>query len=166
MRWGVTNVVALWPKIAELHLEQTAGTAALQTLDQLATGSCPPGQLTTQIQQALTTLQVAITENAQNALGGQPADGAPTVTYGVPGSHQLTFQLETLSFFVWILWAILTVGVGACVLVVFNDGFGTTQDLIQCFIWGAGMPAVGQGFGGLSAAPSHQHSHCRSHGNV
>jgi hypothetical protein len=35
---------------------------------------------------------------------------------------------------------------------VFNDGFGTTQDLIQCFLWGAGMPAVGQGLGGLSAA--------------
>jgi hypothetical protein len=149
VRWGLTNVVTLWPKVVELRLQQTAGNAALQTLDQLAIGAGPPGQLTTQIQQALATLQAAM-QNAQAALGGQPG-GAPTVTYGIPGSQQLTIQLERLSVFAWILWAILTVGVGACVLVVFNDGFGTTQDLIQCFLWGAGMPAVGQGFGGLSA---------------
>jgi hypothetical protein len=149
VRWGLTNVVTLWPKVVDLHLQHTAGNAALQTLDQLAIGAGPPGQLATQIQQALGTLQAAI-HDAQALLGGQPAV-APTVTYGIPGSQQLTIQLERLSVFAWILWAILTVGVGACVLVVFNDGFGTTQDLIQCFLWGAGMPAVGQGFGGLSA---------------
>src|ERR1700730_1709105 len=97
VRWGLTNVVTLWPKVVELDLQQTAGNAALQILDQLATGGGPPGQLTTQIQQALTTLQAAI-QSVQEALGGQPGD-APTVTYGIPGSQQLTIQLERLSVF-------------------------------------------------------------------
>jgi hypothetical protein len=147
VRWGLANVVKLWPQVVALHME-AAGNTALQTLDQLAVGAGPPGQLPAQIQQALSTLQAAI-QAAQPALAG---GGGPSLTYGVPGSQQLTIQLEKLSVFVWILWAILTVGLGACVLVVFNDGFGTTQDLIQCFLWGAGMPAVGQGFGGLSAS--------------
>jgi hypothetical protein len=41
VRWGLTNVVTLWPKVVELHLQQTAGNAALQILDQLATGGGP-----------------------------------------------------------------------------------------------------------------------------
>jgi hypothetical protein len=151
VRWGLVNVVKLWPRVVALHIE-TAGNTALQTLDQLGLGAGPPGQLPAQIELALTTLQAAIqAAHAAQAIGGQPAGGGPGLTYGVPGSQQLTVELETLSGFVWTLWAILTVGVGACALVLFNDGFGTTQDLIQCFLWGAGMPAVGQGLGGLSA---------------
>lgn len=149
VRWGVVNVVAMWPQVRTLHLQQ-AGNTALQILEQLAVGVGPPGQLNAQIQQALTTLQAAI-QAAQAAAGGHAVGGAPRVTYGIPTPQQLTVQLEQLSVFIWILWAVLTIGVGACALVVFNDGFGTTADLIQCFLWGAGMPAVGQGLGGLSA---------------
>ena len=149
VRWGVMNVEEMWTLVVELNL-QGAGNTALGNLDQLAVGASPPGQLNSQIQQQLSTLQKAI-QDAQSTKGGKPAGGAPGVTYGIPNPQQLTIQLERLSVFVWILWALLTVAVGSCVLVLFNDGFGTTQDLIQCFLWGAGMPAVGQGLGGLSA---------------
>lgn len=149
VRWGVMNVVEMWPQVLKLSL-QTPGNTALQTLNGLAVGASPPGQLNGQIQQALTTLQTAI-QDAQTKLGGAAAGGAPGVTYGIPNPQQLIIQMERLSVFVWIIWAFLTVAVGSCVLVLFNDGFGTTQDLIQCFLWGAGMPAVGQGLGGLSA---------------
>jgi len=145
VRWGLASVLTMWPQVMKLGL-QAAGNTALQNLDTLGLFSGPSNLLTTQVQAAINALETAIS-NAQAAGGAIQ----PRTSYGVPGSQQLTVQLERLSIFVWIAWAVLTVAVGSCALVWFNDGFGTSQDLVQCFLWGAGMPAVGQGFGGLSA---------------
>jgi hypothetical protein len=58
--------------------------------------------------------------------------------------------MERLSLLAWVVWGILTIVVGCVSLVVFNAGFGTPQDLVTCFLWGAGMPGLVQGLGGLT----------------
>jgi hypothetical protein len=148
VRWGLASVLVLWPDVLRWHRE-VDGNAALDTLDLLGRFAGPPDLLRTQIQTAITTVQNAINA-AATAAGGAPAAPSPGVQ-GIPVSQQLTIQLERLSMFVWVLWAVLTIAVGACTLVWFNDGFGTTQDAIQCFLWGAGVPAVAQGFGALTS---------------
>jgi hypothetical protein len=145
VRWGLASVKTMWPQVVKLNLQAT-GKTALGDLDNLGLFSGPPSLVTTQIQTIVSTLATAIS-NAGGAGGGQPIG-----THGIAGSQQLTVELEKLSVFVWVAWAVLTLAVGYSALVWFNDGFGTGQDLVQCFLWGAGMPAVGQGFGALSAA--------------
>jgi hypothetical protein len=147
VRWGLTTVVAMWPQVLKSSV-QPAGQNALKLLDGLVdTSMGPPDSLRPQIQSTISALQTAITA-ANPALGG----GASSGGYGISGTQQLTVELERLSAFVWILWAVLTLFVGSCTLIWFNDGFGTSQDLVKCFLWGVGMPAVAGGFGALSAS--------------
>jgi hypothetical protein len=145
IQWGLGTVSVLWPEITRLNVI-VAGNKALGDLDALACSSGPPGLLTTQIQGILSTLDAAIAAARAGAPGGSPVR-----TSGVHSSEQLTVQLEGLSWFVWIFWGLLTAIVGFCTLIGFNNGFGTCQDLIQCFLWGAGIPAIGQGLGSLSS---------------
>jgi hypothetical protein len=145
VRWGLGTVSKLWPEIVKLSVEP-AGRQALHDLDALACFSGPPGLLTTQIQGILNTLQNAISAAGPAGPGGAPASGVE-----IYGFEQLMLQLERLSWFVWIAWALLTLIVGYSALIGFNDGFGTSQDLLQCFLWGAGIPAIGQGLGALTS---------------
>jgi hypothetical protein len=142
--WGIASVERMWPDVVRLHLE-AAGTTALVGLDGLANFGGPPEMLRSQIQTILTALENAIA--AAHPLGG----GALPVQ-GTPTSRQLTVELEELSAVVWAAWAALTIFTGACALVLFNDGFGTGPDMVQCFLWGVGLPSVANGFGALSAS--------------
>jgi hypothetical protein len=144
VRWGLGTVSRLWPEIVKSGV-QPAGDQALHDLDALACFSGPPGLLTTQVQGILNTLQ-----NAISAAGPRPG-GAPIDGVEIYGFEQVMVQLERLSWFVWIVWALLTLVVGYSALIGFNDGFGTRQDLLQCFLWGAGIPAIGQGLGSLTS---------------
>jgi hypothetical protein len=146
VRWGLASVLAMWPSVQTLGLE-VQGNLALQTLDGLSTYVGPPDQLRNQIQAALSALQVAIS-NANASRGGGAATAA---VYDVGTSQQLIMQIDTLNATVWIIWAALTIAIGSSALIWFNDGFGTPQDMIQCFLWGVGVPAIAQGFGGLSS---------------
>lgn len=138
----------MWSEVVTWKV-QADGLSALQKLDQLSLSTGPPDFAKAQIQPIIAGLQNAITQAqlAAKALGG---GAKPDAIYRVPGSQSLTIQLEGLSAAVWIIWGILTLLVGACALILFNDGFGTPQDYMRCFLWGVGMPAVGQGFGGLT----------------
>lgn len=42
----------------------------------------------------------------------------------------------------WATWILVTVVGGAAVLVIPNAGFGTSQDLVFCFLWGVGLPVA------------------------
>ena len=141
--WGIATVEKTWPEVVRLNL-QAAGNSALVALDGFATFSGTPDMLRGQIQATLSALQSAISRSG--ALGG-----ASLVVQGTATPRELTIQLEQLSGEVWVIWALLTIFTGACVLVFFNSGFGTPQDLIQCFLWGVGVPSVAQGFGALNA---------------
>ena len=135
VQWGVTEVIAMWSQVQKAGVE-TAGKNALGALDNLAVQSGPPNLIQTQIQSIINVLKAAI--SAAPAGGG----GAITVGgYGISGSHEIMVAQERLSIFVWIVWGILTLVVGSCALIWFNDGFGTGQDLAKCFLWGIGMPA-------------------------
>jgi hypothetical protein len=148
VRWGLASISAMWSEVVTWKV-QADGLSALQKLDQLSLSTGPPDFAKAQIQPIIAGLQNAITQAqlAAKALGG---GAKPDAIYRVPGSQSLTIQLEGLSAAVWIIWGILTLLVGACALILFNDGFGTPQDYMRCFLWGVGMPAVGQGFGGLT----------------
>jgi hypothetical protein len=146
VRWGLASVLAMWSSVKSLGLV-IQGNTALATLDGLATFVGPSDQLRSQIQSALSTLQSAIS-SAASLKGGAAATAA---VYDVSTSQQMMMQIDTLNATVWAIWAVLTIAVGSCALVWFNDGFGTPQDMIQCFLWGVGMPAIAQGFGGLSS---------------
>jgi hypothetical protein len=146
VRWGLVAVESMWGQVAATGV-QAQGNAALTALDNLATFGGPPDMLRNSIQTQLTNLQTAIT-NAMALAGG---GGAPRpVAYTAPSSQQLTVQIERLSLLAWVVWGVLTIAVGCVSLVLFNAGFGTAQDLVTCFLWGAGMPGLVQGLGGLT----------------
>jgi hypothetical protein len=146
VQWGLTSVKNMWPDVVRLGVVDD-GQIALSAIDNLGSFSGPSNLLTISIQNALIQLEKSIS-TARGRIGG----GIPITSTEFPGSEQLTFQLEALSAIAWITWATLTVAVGYCVLIWFNKGFGTSLDLGQCFLWGAGVPIVSQGFGSLSAA--------------
>jgi hypothetical protein len=145
VRWGLVAVESMWGQVADAGV-QAQGNAALTALDNLATFGGPPDILRNNIQTQLTNLQTAITHAMAAGGGGAPAPAA----YTTPSSHQLTVQMERLSLLAWVVWGVLTIAVGCVTLVVFNAGFGTAQDLVTCFLWGAGMPGLVQGLGGLT----------------
>lgn len=147
IRTGVDSVISSWPDVIAANVV-AAGQAALQTLDSLAVAGGTPELLRGQVQNALTTLRAAI--NIALARGG--AVPASSTLIASPTPQQITVQIEAISVALWILWAVLTFVVGAAALIWFNDSFGTTQDLLQCFLWGVGVPAVAQGFGGLTSS--------------
>jgi hypothetical protein len=142
--WGIVSILRKWPDVEKLGKQAIGGTA-LTNLDNLAGGGLTPIQLTTTIQSEIAAVDGAISSGAG---GGGAGPGTPV---GDMGSKEIIVQLQELSTVVWVLWGVVTVFVGLCALVLFNDGFGRPQDYIQCVLWGIGMPAVAQGFGGLTA---------------
>jgi hypothetical protein len=145
IRWGIGAVLKMWPDVEKAG-KQGDGTTALKNLDGLAGTTLPSDQLKAMVQAEINAVQSAIA-SAKGVTGG----AAPWHAVGEMGSREITIQLQQLSIFVWILWGAATIFVGLCALVFFNDAFGRSQDWIQCLLWGIGMPAVAQGFGGLSA---------------
>jgi hypothetical protein len=151
VRWGVDSVMRSWSELAQLGIE-TRGQVALDALDRLAlTAGGPLQLLTNQIQTILDTFESEIAKaHSAKALGGAP----PPTNFGLPvlTAQHISIQLEQLSIIGWVLWAVITLLVGSCALVWFNDGFGIGRDYVQCFLWGIGLPAIAQGFGGLNAS--------------
>jgi hypothetical protein len=145
VRWGIGDILQLWPSVKKLGKEAD-GISALMSLDKLAGTALPPDQLKAAIQVQITAVEAAI--STRDAGGG---GGGPRPPLEDMGSKEITIHLQELSTVVWILWGVVTIFVGLCALVLFNDGFGRPQDYIQCVLWGIGMPAVAQGFGGLTA---------------
>jgi hypothetical protein len=145
VRWGIGSILDRWPNVKKQG-KQEAGISALKNLDSLVVATLPPDLLKVKVQEQIAAVDAAI--STREALTG--GEGQRIVARDV-GSREITIQIQELSVFLWVLWGVVTVFVGLCALVLFNDGFGRPQDYIQCVLWGIGMPAVAQGFGGLSA---------------
>jgi hypothetical protein len=142
VRWGIASVLQMWPSV-EKASKQDAGTTALKHLDDLGAAPPVPDQVKLSVQNEIAGVAAAI--SPKEAFGGGVAEHVDM------GPKEITIQLQELSIFIWVLWGVVTVFVGLCALVLFNDAFGRPQDYIQCVLWGIGMPAVAQGFGGLTA---------------
>jgi hypothetical protein len=146
--WGATAISESWSDVEKFGVKD-AGIAALTSLDSLSITVGGPSQLlASQIQGILDTLTASINQAKSTVGGAAPTQLKPM---SQPNVKQITTQLEAVSAATWIIWALLTVIVGSCALVWFNDGFGIGQDYLKCFLWGVGMPAVSQGFGALNA---------------
>jgi hypothetical protein len=152
VRWGIGNVLRQWDDLL-VGGQKQAGTMALQNLDTLAASGLPQDQVTLQVQNIISTLAATLLPPAAAQAGVNQAGGGGRLSYWPAelGSQEITLRLEHLSIFVWVLWAVTTVFVGLCALVLFSDAFGRTQDWIQCLLWGIGMPAVANGFGAMNA---------------
>jgi hypothetical protein len=88
------------------------------------------------------------------ALQGQlsGADGAPPTSASVsPSVESVQFQFRQASAIVWVTWAILTIAIGSVVLIFNKPDFGVPMDLLNCFVWGFGLPVAGQALGPGSA---------------
>jgi hypothetical protein len=59
-----------------------------------------------------------------------------------PTVQQVSWQIAQLSWLLWSAWGILTLIVGVAWLIVTNPGFGTSLDLVFCFLWGFGLPTT------------------------
>jgi len=145
VRSGMGAVLSDWGDL-EKGGKLNIGAAAFQRLDDLAGATLTPDQLKSEIETVIRTVHAAASPTVSFA-GGT----APWTPIAEMGFREITVQLQQLSKVVWLLWAVGTVFVGLLVLVLFNNAFGSTQDCVQCLLWGIGMPAAAQGFGGLNA---------------
>lgn len=145
IRSGIATILDKWKVLVD-DQKTDAGVAALNDLDSLASAMSPSDQLKKDVQKAIQLVDSAITGGM---VGGGAALWRPVADMG---SREITVHLQQLSKLVWLLWGVGTVFVGLLALVLFNDSFGRGQDWIQCVLWGIGMPATAQGFGGLSAS--------------
>lgn len=70
--------------------------------------------------------------------------GAPLGGNGAPGQprtlQELRLRVSRTSFVAWAILLVITVLVGAHSQILLNPGFGTTLDLVACFLWGIGLP--------------------------
>ena len=61
-------------------------------------------------------------------------------------------EIRTLSLMAWVFFEIVSVVIGAYVLVLNNPSFGTTTDLVLCALWGFGLPVGGSQLSQLSVS--------------
>jgi hypothetical protein len=109
--------------------------------DSLGDGPAPPAPATAALDDAI-AVQLA-KANAALVTAGIGAVALALSRPGATASEQLRFQIAVLGLASWIIAALLTGTVGSYILVFINLGFGTTNDLWACFLWGLGLPAVG-----------------------
>ena len=145
IRSGMGSVLREWGELDRAG-KLDVGIAAFQKLDEVAGVTLPPDQLKSQVDAVIQTVHSAASRVVSFAGGAAPWSSIEEM-----GSREITVQLQQLSKLVWLLWGAGTVFVGLLALVLFNDAFGSAQDCIQCLLWGIGMPAAAQGFGGLNA---------------
>src|ERR1700761_7509971 len=133
----------MWPT-----LDPQSASEALQSLDALAEHACT----STTMQTDANTIFHGITRKDQTLVGHLEASDLQ-LRQGdehTPTTHEILFELEYVSFLGWLLWAVLTFVLGYAALILNHHGFGTTQDLFKCFLWGIGIQAAGQGLQALN----------------
>jgi hypothetical protein len=57
--------------------------------------------------------------------------------------ERLRYEISQLNRLSWLISSVLTILVGAYVMVLSHPGFGRTDDLALCFFWGMGWAAAG-----------------------
>lgn len=132
---GLEKASALYVKGNQAN--NTAVAAAFTTIDDLVTGTTAPpiDQVTQGVNAALKTLRTVAGGGAR--LAGQPDD------VGAPSERSLQVDINRLSYAVWALVAVLTIVVGAYVLIYSPNGtaYGTIGDYFTSFLWGLGLPS-------------------------
>jgi hypothetical protein len=142
---GLRRVRAMWST-----LDPQSASQALQDLDALAEHA----STSTTMQTDVDTIVHGITRKDKTLVGHLLASDLE-LRQGeehTHTTHEILFELEYVSFLGWLLWALLTFVLGYAALILNHHGFGTTQDLFKCFLWGIGIQAAGQGLQALNPA--------------
>jgi hypothetical protein len=138
VRKGVAEVLEVLAK----HPNETQAIAtAFGDLDALADPKrdLDLDKARAEVAKVLATLRSAV------AGKGLTAAALATVTpVAAPSSRELAVRIEGLSYLVWVLWMVVTVGAGIAALILPDPGFGTAGDLLVCFFWGLGVQLAGQ----------------------
>ena len=92
-----------------------------------------------EVAKVLATLRSAVAGKGLTA-----AALATVMPVAAPSSRELAVRIEGLSYLVWVLWMVVTVGAGIAALILPDPGFGTAGDLLACFFWGLGVQLAGQ----------------------
>jgi hypothetical protein len=122
---------------------------AFGTIDQLSnTLPILPQTLRGQVNDALTTLNAAHAARAQ-ALGVQP-QVIPLATPGEKSFIAVRLEVQSITVLFWLIWGLLSVVVGATVLILPVPGFGSIADFVRCFLWGFGLPVAGNSIQNLT----------------
>ena len=152
VRTGIVPVArtggALPPPL--LPAQALAWNTAAAGLDAQAAGpSAPlPEVLATSIQAIVAEFNraLAVARGPSAAPGGTPLAQQPG-----PTADQLRVRIALEGTAAWAFVMLATVLVGSYVLVFKNAGFGTGLDLIECLMWGLGLPAASQLTGATTA---------------
>jgi hypothetical protein len=140
---GLKRVRAMWPT-----LDKPSASQALQNLDAFANQAAT----STSIQSDVKTVVDGIKRNDMKLVGHLLASDLEyrQGEEHTPTTHEILFELESVSFLGWLVWALLTFVLGYAALILNHHGFGTAQDLFKCFLWGIGIQAAGQGLQALN----------------
>lgn len=131
VRDGMNNVLKDWPN----HKNEIL--AALTTLNEKGesvTESTTIEQIKKEVTEAIEHYHSTTTK---------PGISSDAAVHGVIApltSQAISWQIKEISTIAWGIWGLLTFFVGLAVLIMNNPGFGTTLDLIFCFLWGFGLP--------------------------
>lgn len=140
---GLERVMSLW-----YTLDQESAREAFADLDQLALDADSTDAMRPKVEKIVN----GISHHGVTPYGivaGFRGEQAPPPT---PSVHEISIQLEHISAFGWVIWAVLSFLTGCGVLILSNHGFGNWQDLSKCFLWGLGVQAAGQGLQALTPA--------------
>ncbi len=116
--------------------------AALQEFDSIA-GALPA---------SLDDLKAGVTR----ILGSLPSPKVLGAGLGgvitMPSPEIVVVRAEVLRSYFWAIWVVITALTGAVVLVVPNNGFGTSMDLLKCTLWGFGLNVAGSALQQMTAS--------------
>lgn len=119
---------------------EQAVVACIAQIDLLSGSICAPSprDLQAKINLQLSTLQQTLA--ALPALAAHTIGGAQVL---LPTPGQLQMSIDRLSFAAWAWILVVTILVGAYVLIFSanGSGFGTPGDFLICFFWGVGLPS-------------------------
>lgn len=150
---GLKLVAARWQQNmapADLaDLEQ-----AFRTIDGLSSNLLlDPQTLRAQVIVALE----AFNDAHQNRIDAARAQGlnvqAETIQRASPGQKSfiaVRLEVQTITVLFWLVWGLLSVVIGATVLIVPVPGFGSLTDFVRCFLWGFGLPVAGNSIQNLT----------------
>jgi type II secretory pathway pseudopilin PulG len=127
----------------------TALNTAFSTIDGLSENlTLLPQAVRDKVTAAIQTFNSAhaVTAQALNVQAQAIAPAAP----GQPTFLQVRLEVQTITMLFWLVWGLLSVVIGATVLIVPMPGFGSLTDFVRCFLWGFGLPVAGNSIQSLT----------------
>jgi len=144
---GIDSILPLVPNPLPASLPASM-QQLLSDLDHLAQNLPQPAQaLRDKLAAAIANYNAIPHAQRLGPIAGIAAASPVTTT-----SYSVRLELQAITAIFWIVWGVLSTGIGIVVLILPSPGFGTAIDYARCALWGFGLPVAGQAIQQLNIA--------------